>query len=100
MLLDTITALQSTNDYGRNALDVLDQKIDRHRLLRTKPELDLMVENIEALSGGCAMCSRPSSVGRKLVVSVRRACTTSALPAPSENYAFDGKRPVPIQQLQ
>ncbi|MEH0296215.1 DUF4158 domain-containing protein, partial [Agrobacterium sp. CCNWLW71] len=43
MFLDTITALQSANDYGRNALDVLDQKVGWHRLLRMKPELESMV---------------------------------------------------------
>jgi hypothetical protein len=31
MFLDTITALQSANDYGRNALEVLDQKVGWHR---------------------------------------------------------------------
>lgn len=34
MFLDTITALQSANDYGRNALEVLDQEVGWHRLLR------------------------------------------------------------------
>lgn len=48
MFLDTITALQSANDYGRNALEVLDQKIGWHRLLRIKPELESMVEDNEA----------------------------------------------------
>jgi hypothetical protein len=48
MFLDTITALQSANDYGRNALEVLDQKVGWHRLLRMKPELESMVENNEA----------------------------------------------------
>lgn len=47
MFLDTITALQSANDYGRNALEVLDQKVGWHRLLRMKPELESMVENNE-----------------------------------------------------
>jgi hypothetical protein len=48
MFLDTITALQSANDYGRNALEVLDQKVGWHRLLRMKPELESMVEGNEA----------------------------------------------------
>jgi hypothetical protein len=48
MFLDTITALQSANDYGRNALEVLDQKVGWHRLLRMKPELESMVEDNEA----------------------------------------------------
>jgi hypothetical protein len=48
MFLDTITALQSANDYGRNALEVLDQKVGWHRLLRLKPELESMVENNDA----------------------------------------------------
>jgi phosphoglycerate dehydrogenase-like enzyme len=48
MFLDTITALQSANDYGRNALEVLDQRVGWHRLLRMKPELESMVENNEA----------------------------------------------------
>ena len=48
MFLDTITALQSANDYGRNALEVLDQKVGWRRLLRMKPELESMVEDNEA----------------------------------------------------
>ena len=48
MFLDTITALQSANDYGRNALEVLDQRVGWHRLLRMKPELESMVEDNEA----------------------------------------------------
>ena len=48
MFLDTITALQSANDYGRNALDVLDQKVGWDRLLRMKPELESMVDDNEA----------------------------------------------------
>ncbi len=48
MFLDTITALQSANDYGRNAMEVLDQKVGWHRLLRMKPELESMVEGKEA----------------------------------------------------
>lgn len=48
MFLDTITALQSANDYGRNALEVLDQKVGWHRLLRMKPELESLVEVSEA----------------------------------------------------
>lgn len=48
MFLDTITALQSANDYGRNALEVVDQKVGWHRLLRMKPELESMVEDNEA----------------------------------------------------
>ena len=48
MFLDTITALQSANDHGRNALEVLDQKVGWHRLLRMKPELESMVEGNEA----------------------------------------------------
>ncbi|AYM60907.1 hypothetical protein At1D132_49000 (plasmid) [Agrobacterium fabrum] len=48
MFLYTITALQSANDYGRNALEVLDQKVGWHRLLRMKPELS-MVDDNEAL---------------------------------------------------
>jgi TnpA family transposase len=48
MFLDTITALQSANDYGRNALEVLDQKVGWHRLLRMKPELESMIEDNEA----------------------------------------------------
>ncbi|EXL07897.1 Tn3 family transposase [Aquamicrobium defluvii] len=48
MFLDTITALQSANDYGRNALEVLDQKVGWHRILRMKPELESMVEDNEA----------------------------------------------------
>ncbi|GJE03633.1 Tn3 family transposase ISAli20 [Methylobacterium isbiliense] len=48
MFLDTITALQSANDYGQNALDVLDQEVGWHRLLRMKPELESMVEDNEA----------------------------------------------------
>ncbi len=48
MFLDTITALQSANHYGRNALEVLDQEVGWHRLLRMKPELDSMVEDNEA----------------------------------------------------
>ena len=48
MFLDTITALQSANNYGRNALEVLDQEVGWHRLLRIKPELASMVENNEA----------------------------------------------------
>ncbi len=48
MFLDTITALQSANDYGQNALDVLDQKVGWHRLLRMKPEPESMVEDNEA----------------------------------------------------
>lgn len=48
MFLDTITALQSANDYGRNALEVLDQEVGWHRLLRIKPDLESMVEVNEA----------------------------------------------------
>jgi hypothetical protein len=48
MFLDTVTALQSANEYGRNALEVLDQEIGWHRLLRMKPELESMVEDNEA----------------------------------------------------
>ncbi|MBZ9711556.1 Tn3 family transposase [Mesorhizobium sp. ESP7-2] len=48
MFLDTITALQSANDYGQNALEVLDQEVGWHRLLRMKPELESMVEDNEA----------------------------------------------------
>lgn len=48
MFLDTITALQSANDYGRNALEVLDQEVGWHRLLRMKPELESMVQDNEA----------------------------------------------------
>lgn len=48
MFLDTITALQSANDYGRNALEVLDQEVGWHRLLRMKPELESMVDDNEA----------------------------------------------------
>ena len=67
MFLDTITALQSANDNGRNALEVrsgaainvrfvsprlsrhiLDQKVGWHRLLCMKPELESMVEDNEA----------------------------------------------------
>ncbi len=48
MFLDTITALQSANHYGRNALEVLDQEVGWHRLLRMKPELESMVEDNEA----------------------------------------------------
>jgi TnpA family transposase len=48
MFLDTITALQSANDYGRNALEVLDQEVGWHRLLRMKPEVESMVEDNEA----------------------------------------------------
>jgi hypothetical protein len=48
MFLDTITALQSANDYGRNALEVLDQQVGWHRLLRMNPELESMVEDNEA----------------------------------------------------
>ncbi len=43
----TITALQSANDHGRNALDVLDQRVGWDRLLRMKPELESMVEDNE-----------------------------------------------------
>ncbi|ANV25347.1 Tn3 family transposase [Rhizobium pusense] len=50
MFLDTITALQSANDYGRNALDVLDQRVGWDRLLRIKPELESMVDDNEAPS--------------------------------------------------
>ncbi|GGG17419.1 hypothetical protein GCM10010924_53150 [Rhizobium wenxiniae] len=50
MFLDTITALQSANDYGRNAFDVLDQKAGWDRLLRMKPELETMVDDNEAPS--------------------------------------------------
>lgn len=48
MFLDTITALQSANEYGRNALEVLDQKVGWLRLLSMKPELESMVEDNEA----------------------------------------------------
>lgn len=48
MFLDTITALQSANNYGRNALEVLDQEGGWHRLLRMKPELESMVQDNEA----------------------------------------------------
>ncbi|MBB4123668.1 Tn3 family transposase [Martelella radicis] len=48
MFLDTITALQSANDHGGNALEVLDQEVGWHRLLRMKPELESMVEDNEA----------------------------------------------------
>lgn len=47
MFLDTITA-QSANEYGRNALEVLDQKVGWLRLLSMKPELESMVEDNEA----------------------------------------------------
>jgi len=47
MFLDTITALQSANDRGQDALEVLDQKVGWHRLLRMKPELAAMVEENE-----------------------------------------------------
>lgn len=50
MFLDAITALQSANDYGRNALDVLDQKVGWDRLLRMRPELETMVDDNEAPS--------------------------------------------------
>jgi hypothetical protein len=37
MFLDTITALQSANDHGRNALDVLDQNLlDHQRAIRQR----------------------------------------------------------------
>lgn len=59
MFLDTITALQSANDYGRNALDALDQEVGWHRLLRMKPELESMVEDNEAVkSAHCCLGSR------------------------------------------
>lgn len=48
MFLDTITALQSASDYGRNALEVLDQEVGWLRLLRIKPALESMVESNEA----------------------------------------------------
>ena len=48
MFLDTITALQSANDRDQDALEVLDQKVGWHRLLRMKPELAAMVEDNEA----------------------------------------------------
>jgi len=48
MFLDTSTALQSANDYGRNALEVVDQKGGWHRRLRMKPELESMVADNEA----------------------------------------------------
>jgi hypothetical protein len=47
MFLDTITALQSANDRGQDALEVLDQKVGWYRLLRMKPELAAMVEENE-----------------------------------------------------
>ena len=48
LFLDTISALQSANDQGQDALDVLDQKVGWRRLLRIKPELAAMVEESEA----------------------------------------------------
>jgi TnpA family transposase len=48
MFLDTITALQSANENGRNALDVLDEKVGWDRLVRMKSELESMVEDNEA----------------------------------------------------
>ena len=48
MFLDTIVALQSANNYGRNALEVLDEEVGWHRLVRMKPELESMVEDNEA----------------------------------------------------
>ncbi|WP_320202251.1 Tn3 family transposase (plasmid) [Agrobacterium sp. rho-13.3] len=48
MFLDTISALQSANDDGRNALAVLDQRVGWDRLLRMKPELESMVDYNEA----------------------------------------------------
>jgi hypothetical protein len=50
MFLDTITALQSANNNGRNAMDVLDQRVGWDRLLRMKPELESMVDDNEAPS--------------------------------------------------
>lgn len=48
MFLDEITALQSANNNGRNAMDVLDQRAGWDRLLRMKPELESMVDDNEA----------------------------------------------------
>ena len=48
LFLDTISALQSANDHGQDALEVLDQKVGWRRLLRIKPELAAMVEESEA----------------------------------------------------
>jgi len=48
LFLDTISALQSANDQGQDALGVLDQKVGWRRLLRIKPELAAMVEESEA----------------------------------------------------
>lgn len=48
IFLYTLTALQCANDYGRNALEVLGQKVGWHRLLRMMPELESMVEDNEA----------------------------------------------------
>lgn len=50
MFLDTISALQSANDHGRNALAVLDQRVGWDRLLQMKPELESMVDDNEAPS--------------------------------------------------
>ena len=48
LFLETISALQSANDQGQDALEVLDQKVGWRRLLRIKPELAAMVEESEA----------------------------------------------------
>lgn len=48
LFLDTISALQSDNDRGQDALEVLDREVGWHRLLRMKPELAAMVEDNEA----------------------------------------------------
>lgn len=48
LFLDAITALQSANDQGQDAIEVLDREVGWHRLLRMKPELAAMVEDNEA----------------------------------------------------
>lgn len=48
LFLDTISALQSANDRGLDALQVIDREIGWHRLLGMKPELAAMVDDNEA----------------------------------------------------
>jgi hypothetical protein len=56
--LDTITALQSANNHGRNALEVLDQEVGWHRLLRMASAGPLLCR---PAGGGCyrLRCSQP-----------------------------------------
>ena len=44
---DTLRALVTANDTGRNAIDVLDDEVGWHRLLQAQPEVEAMVRDAD-----------------------------------------------------